>query len=65
VGASKVTEEKRDGVEQVSEYKLQGEMVDAETASDPSEESVDCCNEREDSQHVRTMEVANVSNENM
>jgi hypothetical protein len=57
VGASKLTEKKRDGVEQVSEYKLQGEMVDAETASDPGEEPVDCCNERQDSQHVRTMEV--------
>ena len=50
------TDEEGDGVEDVSEDELEGECVDAETFTDPGEETVDGSDEGDDGQHVGPME---------
>ena len=50
------TDEEGDGVEDVAEDELEGECVDAETFTDPGEETVDGSDEGDDSQHVSPIE---------
>ena len=47
-----LTEEKGDGVEYVSQYKLHGESVNAETTTDPRQKAVDSSDQRQDGQYV-------------
>ena len=46
------TDEKCDRVENVAQNELQSQLVDAEAAADPGEQTVDGCDEGQDSEHV-------------
>ena len=47
--------EEGDGVEDVSKDELKCQGVDPESTTDPSQESVNRSNERQDGQHVRSL----------
>ena len=46
------TDEKSERIEDVTQHELQRKMVDAEPATDPGEQAVDCGNERQNSEHI-------------
>lgn len=46
------TDEKSERIEDVTQHELQRKMVDAEPATDPSEQAVDGGNERQNSENI-------------
>ena len=51
-GVAALTEEKRDRVEDVPQYKLHGESVNTKTTTNPRKEAVDSSDQRQDGQHI-------------